>query len=52
MDYANLMKYAFMGIGVYLFYIIVFGILHGISGIVIWTFIAIMLFFAAKSILA
>ena len=44
MDYAGKAMFIFLNIAIFLFYAIVFGILQGVNGIIIWTVIAAVLF--------
>jgi hypothetical protein len=43
MDYETSAKFIFFSIVIYLLYLLVFSILHGIDGVIIWTFIAFVI---------
>jgi len=48
MEYETLIITGFFAILIYIFYLLIFGILHGLKGIIIWSFIALVLVVLGK----
>lgn len=48
MKYETLIITGFFAVLIYIFYLLVFGILHGIRGIIIWSFVFLVLIILGK----